>query len=124
MAIVVHARSNIDHNRPYGEKQARVFLERWRRLPLTAEEFQRIESNIAPYLIPPDNFGADIEICSSAYADAGGDLDVAQANQPEGRNSGHKVGFSYFGERQRQHGQSDSSGIGVCGIDPSHARGE
>jgi predicted TIM-barrel fold metal-dependent hydrolase len=28
MAIVVHARSNIDHNRPYGEKEARVFLER------------------------------------------------------------------------------------------------
>lgn len=27
MAIVVHARSNIDHNRPYGAKQARVFLE-------------------------------------------------------------------------------------------------
>ena len=149
MAIVVHARSNIDHNRPYGEKQARVFLERllpaapditvqiahlaggggydpavdealgvyaeaierrdsrvrrfyfdasgipiagmwepsaallmkrvhqigvdrilfgcdspipgnspreflerWRKLPLTAEEFQRIESNIAPYLSP------------------------------------------------------------------------
>jgi predicted TIM-barrel fold metal-dependent hydrolase len=149
MAIVVHARSNIDHNRPYGKKQARVFLERllpaapditvqiahlaggggyapaidealgvyaeaierrdsrvrrlyfdasgipivgmweqsaallmkrvrqigidrilfgcdspipdnsprqflerWRRLPLTAEEFQGIESNIAPYLSP------------------------------------------------------------------------
>jgi predicted TIM-barrel fold metal-dependent hydrolase len=149
MAIVVHARSNIDHNRPYGNKQARVFLERllptapdvtvqiahlaggggydptidealgvyaeaiergdprvrrlyfdasgipitgmweqsaalltkrvrqigvdrilfgcdspipgnspreflerWRKLPLTAEEFQRIESNIAPYLSP------------------------------------------------------------------------
>ena len=149
MAIVVHSRSNIDHNRPYGEKQARVFLERllpaapditvqiahlaggggydpaidealnvyaeaiergdprvrrlyfdasgipiagmweqsaalltkrvrqigidrilfgcdspipgnspreflerWRKLPLTAEEFQRIESNIAPYLSP------------------------------------------------------------------------
>jgi predicted TIM-barrel fold metal-dependent hydrolase len=28
MAIVVHARANIDHNRPYGAKQARVFLER------------------------------------------------------------------------------------------------
>jgi predicted TIM-barrel fold metal-dependent hydrolase len=28
MAIVVHARANIDHKRPYGEKQARVFLER------------------------------------------------------------------------------------------------
>jgi predicted TIM-barrel fold metal-dependent hydrolase len=149
MAIVVHARSNIDHNRHYGEKQARVFLERllpaapditvqiahlaggggydrtidealgvyaeaiergdprvrrlyfdvsgipiagmweqsaalltkrvrqigidrilfgcdspipgnspreflerWRKLPLTAEEFQKIESNIAPYLSP------------------------------------------------------------------------
>ena len=28
MAIVVHAHANIDHNRPYGAKQARVFLER------------------------------------------------------------------------------------------------
>lgn len=28
MSIVVHARANIDHNRPYGAKQARVFLER------------------------------------------------------------------------------------------------
>jgi predicted TIM-barrel fold metal-dependent hydrolase len=28
MAIVVHAHVNIDHNRPYGAKQARVFLER------------------------------------------------------------------------------------------------
>lgn len=28
MAIVVHARSNVDHKRPYGEKQARVFLDR------------------------------------------------------------------------------------------------
>jgi len=28
MALVVHSRANIDHNRPYGEKQARVFLER------------------------------------------------------------------------------------------------
>jgi predicted TIM-barrel fold metal-dependent hydrolase len=149
MALVVHARSNIDHDRPYGQKEARLFLERllpaapdvtvqiahlaggggydlavdealgvyaeaiergdprvqhlyfdasvllitamweqnaaqlakrmrqigfdrilfgcdapipgnspreclerWRRLPLTAEEFQRIESNTAPYLRP------------------------------------------------------------------------
>ena len=28
MAIVVHAHANIDHNRPYGAKQARAFLER------------------------------------------------------------------------------------------------
>lgn len=28
MAIVVHAHANMDHNRPYGAKQARVFLER------------------------------------------------------------------------------------------------
>ncbi|MDQ2945639.1 MAG: hypothetical protein M3Y27_06810 [Acidobacteriota bacterium] len=28
MSIVVHARPNIDHHRPYGAKQARVFLER------------------------------------------------------------------------------------------------
>jgi predicted TIM-barrel fold metal-dependent hydrolase len=28
MAIVVHAHANIDHNRPYGSKQARIFLER------------------------------------------------------------------------------------------------
>lgn len=28
MSIVVHAHANIDHNRPYGAKQARVFLER------------------------------------------------------------------------------------------------
>jgi predicted TIM-barrel fold metal-dependent hydrolase len=28
MHIVVHAHANIDHNRPYGAKQARVFLER------------------------------------------------------------------------------------------------
>ena len=28
MSIVVHARANVDHNRPYGAKQARVFLER------------------------------------------------------------------------------------------------
>lgn len=28
MAIVVHAHANIDHNRPYGAKQAQVFLER------------------------------------------------------------------------------------------------
>jgi predicted TIM-barrel fold metal-dependent hydrolase len=28
MAIVVHAHANIDHNRPYGVKQVRVFLER------------------------------------------------------------------------------------------------
>jgi predicted TIM-barrel fold metal-dependent hydrolase len=28
MAIIVHARANVGHNRPYGEKQARVFLER------------------------------------------------------------------------------------------------
>jgi predicted TIM-barrel fold metal-dependent hydrolase len=28
MAIVVHAHANVDHKRPYGEKQARVFLER------------------------------------------------------------------------------------------------
>ncbi len=150
MAIVVHAHANIDHNRPYGEKEARVFLdrllpaapdvtvqiahlaggggydpavdqalavyadaikrgdprvrhlyfdasgipitgmweqsatllttrmrqigmdrilfgcdspipgnspreylERWRKLPLTAEEFQKIDSNIAPYLRKP-----------------------------------------------------------------------
>jgi predicted TIM-barrel fold metal-dependent hydrolase len=26
------------------------FLERWRKLPLTAEEFKRIEGNVAPYL--------------------------------------------------------------------------
>lgn len=30
----------------------RDFLERWRKLPLTAKEFQRIESNVAPYLNP------------------------------------------------------------------------
>ena len=30
----------------------REFLERWRKLPLTAEEFQRMESNVAPYLSP------------------------------------------------------------------------
>jgi predicted TIM-barrel fold metal-dependent hydrolase len=28
MALVVHAHANVDHKRPYGEKQARVFLER------------------------------------------------------------------------------------------------
>lgn len=28
MAIVVHAHANIDHNRPYGAKQAQVFVER------------------------------------------------------------------------------------------------
>lgn len=28
MAIVVHAHANMDHNRPYGAKEARVFLER------------------------------------------------------------------------------------------------
>jgi predicted TIM-barrel fold metal-dependent hydrolase len=28
MALVVHARANIDHQRPYGAKEARVFLER------------------------------------------------------------------------------------------------
>jgi predicted TIM-barrel fold metal-dependent hydrolase len=28
MAIVVHSRANIDHNRPYGAKEAQVFLER------------------------------------------------------------------------------------------------
>jgi predicted TIM-barrel fold metal-dependent hydrolase len=28
MTIVVHAHANVDHKRPYGEKQARVFLER------------------------------------------------------------------------------------------------
>jgi len=28
MSIVVHARANVDHHRPYGAKQARVFLER------------------------------------------------------------------------------------------------
>jgi predicted TIM-barrel fold metal-dependent hydrolase len=29
------------------------FFERWRKLPLTAPEFQQIESNVAPYLMPP-----------------------------------------------------------------------
>jgi len=28
------------------------FLERWRKLPLSGEEFQKIESNAAPYLSP------------------------------------------------------------------------
>jgi len=28
MAIVVHAHANVDHKRPYGQKQSRVFLER------------------------------------------------------------------------------------------------
>jgi predicted TIM-barrel fold metal-dependent hydrolase len=31
----------------------REFLARWHKLPLTAEEFQRIESNAAPYLNSP-----------------------------------------------------------------------
>ena len=33
MAIVVHAHSNIDHNRPYGAKEARAFLEALLRQP-------------------------------------------------------------------------------------------
>jgi hypothetical protein len=28
MAIAVHRRANFDHNRPYGAKQARIFLEK------------------------------------------------------------------------------------------------
>ena len=37
---------------PIPGNSPREFLERWRKLPLTAKEFQRIESNIAPYLSP------------------------------------------------------------------------
>jgi predicted TIM-barrel fold metal-dependent hydrolase len=37
---------------PIPGNSPREFLERWRKLPLTAEEFQRIESNVAPYLSP------------------------------------------------------------------------
>ena len=40
---------------PIPGNSPREFLERWRKLPLTAEEFQRIESSIAPYLSPGDN---------------------------------------------------------------------
>jgi predicted TIM-barrel fold metal-dependent hydrolase len=35
---------------PFPGNGPREYLERWRKLPLTPEEFQRIESNIAPYL--------------------------------------------------------------------------
>ena len=37
---------------PVTGNSPREFLERWHKLPLTAEEFKRIESNIAPYLGP------------------------------------------------------------------------
>jgi predicted TIM-barrel fold metal-dependent hydrolase len=37
---------------PIPGNSPREFLERWHKLPLTTEEFQRIESNIAPYLSP------------------------------------------------------------------------
>jgi hypothetical protein len=37
---------------PIPGNSPREFLGRWREPPLTAEEFQRIESNIAPYLNP------------------------------------------------------------------------
>ena len=35
---------------PFPGKGPREYLERWHKLPLTPEEFQGIESNIAPYL--------------------------------------------------------------------------
>jgi len=35
---------------PIPGNSPREFLERWHKLPLTDQEFQRIESNIAPYL--------------------------------------------------------------------------
>jgi hypothetical protein len=35
-----------------GLLRARRLTEYWRKLPLTAEEFQKIESNVAPYLSP------------------------------------------------------------------------
>jgi predicted TIM-barrel fold metal-dependent hydrolase len=37
---------------PIPGNNPREFLERWHELPLTADEFQRIESNTAPYLSP------------------------------------------------------------------------
>jgi predicted TIM-barrel fold metal-dependent hydrolase len=37
---------------PIPGNSPREFLDRWHKLPLTAEEFQRIESNAAPYLTP------------------------------------------------------------------------
>jgi len=37
---------------PIPGNSPREFLKRWYKLPLTVEEFQRIESNTAPYLSP------------------------------------------------------------------------
>lgn len=37
---------------PFPGNGPREYLERWHKLPLTPEEFQQIESNIAPYLRP------------------------------------------------------------------------
>ena len=37
---------------PIPGNSPREFVERWRKLPFTAEEFRRIETNVAPYLSP------------------------------------------------------------------------
>jgi predicted TIM-barrel fold metal-dependent hydrolase len=63
MAIVVHARSNIDHSRPYGQKEARVFLERL--LPAA----QDVTVQVA-HLAGGGGYDQTVDEALSVYADA------------------------------------------------------
>src|SRR5690349_17995114 len=63
MAIVVHAHANIDHNRPYGAKQARVFLERL--LPAAPD----ITVQIA-HLAGGGGYDATVDAALGVYAEA------------------------------------------------------
>jgi len=68
MSIVIHARSNIDHNRPYGARQARVFLEQL--LPAAPDVTVQIA-----HLAGSGGYNAESDEALAVYAEAirGGD---------------------------------------------------
>jgi predicted TIM-barrel fold metal-dependent hydrolase len=63
MAIVVHVRPNIDHSRPWGERQARIFLEK------VLPEAKGIVVQIA-HLASAGPFGEGADKALSVFADA------------------------------------------------------
>jgi predicted TIM-barrel fold metal-dependent hydrolase len=63
MSIVVHARANIDHNRPSGAKEARVFLERL--LPAAPDVTVQIA-----HLAGGGGYDATVDAALAVYAEA------------------------------------------------------
>jgi len=118
MSIVVHARANIDHGRPYGSKQAQVFLERL--LPAAPDVTVQIA-----HLASGGGYDAMVDDALKVYAEA------IQRRDPRARNlyfdaSGIPItgmweqNASLLTERMRQIGMNRIL-FGVDGIIPGNS---